>query len=171
MAKSRPNNGPSYYHSGGTRVPLLDAPDLIAANSVALAGDAVGKRALDSPATSLPGGYLLFQVDQLAEGLGKQLEDAGLTQPVFRTAGATLVVLPEIRVESENDALLEEVADSLGDTKGLAISRSPGRLGINLESGDGRDSLALANSLAERHPGLSVTPRFLRIVERPATAG
>lgn len=171
MSQSRPNNGPFHYFAGGTRVPLRDAPDLIAAHRAALAGDSVGKRALDSQATSLPGGYLLFQVDQLPEGIGNQLEQAGLTQPVYRSAGAILVALPEIRVESEDDSLLEEVATSLGDTKGLAISRSPGRLSLTLETGDGSDALVLANSLTERHPGLSVTPRFLRIVERPATAG
>ena len=118
--------------------------------------------------TRLRGGIRLVRRDALEGDTLDRLQSAGVTQPVFRQEGATVVALPEVRVEDDSEAKLAEVRKIVAD-KARPITAGPaGPLTLHVLSDDGRDALALANELVERHKLTSVTPRFLRIVSGPA---
>ena len=59
----------------------------------------------------LRGGIRVVQRDQLDANTLERLQSAGVTQPIFRQGEATLVALPEIRIE---DALHEIMAPVSG---------------------------------------------------------
>jgi hypothetical protein len=93
--------------------------------------------------------------------LGGDVPDA----PVFRAEDGSLVaVLPEVRVESTDPKVLDEVAASVG---AATVERSEERLVIRPDSGRGEDALAIANQVHEAFDVDVAQARFRRVVPRP----
>lgn len=157
----------SYYYAGGKRVPLQQAPDLIAVDEARLAAklpDLASDAAL-SAGRPLRGGIRLVERGALSADTAGRLRDAGVTQPVFRAEGWVLVALPEVRVEDGSRAKLAE-AKAAAEGKAEADA-ADGRLTLRPSSADGADAIALANELVERHAVASASPRFIRVVPGP----
>jgi hypothetical protein len=168
MDKRKPNK--PYYYADGKRVTLEPAADLVAVDDARLAEKFPDLTSLDSAlqsATPLRGGIRVVQRNQLDANTLERLQSAGVTQPVFRQGGATLVALPEIRIEDDCESTLEEVRKFAVDKVRPMTGDDEGRLTLRPLSGDGGDALALANELVERFKPASVSPRFLRIVSGP----
>jgi len=105
---------------------------------------------------------------RVADPGGPLARDAG-EAPVYRAEDGSLVaVLPEVRVESEDPSVLEEVTSSLRDAR--VTLRTEERLVIVPDSGRGEDALALANRLAESFDLAVAQARFRRVVPRPDTS-
>ena len=79
--------------------------------------------------------------------------------------GSLITVLPEVRVECEDPAVLDAVSSSLRDAR--VTQRTDERLVIEPTSGRGEDALALANHLAESFDLEVAQARFRRIIPRP----
>ncbi len=90
-----------------------------------------------------------------------------MTQPVFRQDNATLVALPEIRIEDDRAATLAEVRKFAAGKARPSADDTEGRLTLHPLSDDGSDAVTLANELVERYKPTSVSPRFLRVVSSP----
>jgi hypothetical protein len=168
MATKKPKK--PYYYAGGKRVTLEPAADLVAVDDARLAEklpDLLASDAALRSGTPLRGGIRLVHRDNLEADTLDRLQSAGVTQPVFRQDGATLVALPEIRIEDDCAATLAEVRKfAVGKVKPIT-GDAEGRLTLHPLSDDGRDALTLANELVERYKLTSVSPRFLRIVSGP----
>jgi hypothetical protein len=105
------------------------------------------------------------RLEPVAEAPGPLAEGAP-DAPVFRAEDGSLVaVLPEVRVECADPAVLDAVVASLDDT--LVVDRSEERLVLAPGSGRGEDALALANTLAETFDLDVAQARFRRVVPRP----
>jgi hypothetical protein len=168
MATKKPNK--LYYYAGGKRVTLEPAADLVAVDETRLAEklpDLLASDAALRSATRLPGGIRLVHRDSLGADTLNRLQSAGVTQPVFRQSGATLVALPEIRVEDDRQATLAEVRKFAAGKVRPMPDDAEGRLTLHPLSEDGRDALTLANELVERYQPASVSPRFVRVVSGP----
>jgi hypothetical protein len=168
MATKNPKK--PYYYAGGRRVTLEPTADLIAVDDArfteqlpALQASSAALRA----GTPLRGGIRLIRRDSLGTDTLDRLQSAGVTQPVFRQDGATLVALPEIRIEDAGEATLAAVREFAADKVQPITGDVGGRLTLHPLSDDGRDALTLANELIERYKLTSVSPRFLRIVSVP----
>lgn len=72
-------------------------------------------------------------------------------------------------MEGNSTITLAEVAKFAGESsQPIKEDQSTGRLSIVPLSHDGRDSLNMANEIAEQFESISVSPRFLRITPGPA---
>ena len=67
--------------------------------------------------------------------------------PVYRAEGALVVVLPEVRVEGEDEARLAELVNAVAGAH--VAEHAQGRVVAVPDSGRGEDALAIANELAE----------------------
>ena len=168
MATKKPKK--PYYYAGGKRVVLEPAADLVAVDDARLAEKLPDLLASDAALRSgrpLRGGIRLVQREALGPETLARLQSAGVTQPVFRQAGAIMIALPEIRIEDEIQAKLAEVRRFAASTKQLITNDAEGHLTIQPPSADGGDALSLANVLVEQYKVTSASPRFLRIVPGP----
>ncbi len=176
MAK-KPTPDRRYYYAGGEKVELTPADDLLAVDEQALRNlpQAI-EAAVRKRLRPLSGGVALLHRADLgdqASGIVQALEAAGATHPVFRSRGALVVVLPEVRVEeTRGGAKQERLAHWLASHVEDAVvkSRQEDRLVIEPKSGYGGDALKLANQLAEQVDPEMVQARFLRVIPRPSTA-
>ncbi len=159
-----------YYYASGERVPI-EADEA----RVAIDPDAAGEGEVEallgsgSKAPRLPGGVVVVERAAVGEAGLRRLEKRGALRPVYRRGGATMVPLPEVRVEFDDEAQRRAV---LG-----AVPRSPHpvqiqedrpeRLVLRCTSGSGDDALDVANFLFETaHPAAS-SVRFVQFVPRP----
>jgi hypothetical protein len=87
--------------------------------------------------------------------------------PVFRHGEATIVVLPEVRVEIEPSraAQLARVAAEAGGDVDVE-DRGGGSYVVRPRSGRGTDALAIANAVHERLGATLAQARFRRIVPK-----
>ena len=169
MARKKSNK--PYYYASGKRVTLEPAADLVAVDDARLAAklpDLLASDAALRAGTALRGGIRLIHRDDLGADTLERLHSAGVTQPVFRQDGATLIVLPEIRIEDDCEKTLAEVRKFAAGKVQPITGDTEGRLTLQPLSDDGRDALTLANELVERYPAASVSPRFLRVMPGPA---
>jgi len=175
MAKQPPARG-KYYYAGGEKVELAPADDLLAVDEQALNASAVPKavaaavRMVIHPLADRIG--LVSRADLGPNGpdIVRALESAGATHPVFRSHGAVLVVLPEVRVEESRGAKQKHLADWLASRARDALieSRNEDRMVLRPASGYGGDALTLANQLAEQVGPEMAQARFLRVTQRPS---
>ncbi len=108
------------------------------------------------------------RLDRVAEPPGSLAADAP-GAPVFEAEDGSLVaVLPEVRVESADPKVLDEVASSLDGA--TVTDRTEERLTITPDSGLGDDALTLANHVAETFQVDVAQARFRRVVPRPDTS-
>ena len=157
----------TYYYSSGEKVGLVPDERLVAVGAAAASRlGAAGQKVTDD--------LVLVDASDLPEskaGRLDELRDSGKALDVFDAAGARVVVLPEIRVETDRPADAKRIADWLAaQDPGLDVqSRDEGILVARLKSGGSRAALDLANRVWEKfHPAAS-HPRFVRIVPRPGT--
>lgn len=160
----------SYYYANGHRVPLHRDPTRIAVNtSFKPKADVEEWKAALAHGRMLPGGVCLVNSSELTTALLHNLDLAGAVHPVFADDSATLVVLPEVRVEvspagkKSVQGLLDRSA-----TPGAITEERDEMLVIRPSSGRGEDALRLANELEESSPAPRMAQaRFVRLISRP----
>ena len=142
--------------------------DLGAAESAALPADVLAK--LKDEGTALRGSIVMIDADKLPKDVGEALDAAGALQPVFgsRTTGL-IVVLPEVRIETDTEGEASEVKRVLesSDIDAEVVRDAGDQIVVRPASGRGIDALQLANQIVEAvHPPVAQA-RFLRVVPRP----
>lgn len=155
----------TYYYAGGHRVPLLATDDVAVdlGSRTAMSMDGAARDGLRSLGRTLSSDLVLVTRTQAAEVL--DVADAGV-HPVYRSEdGAKLVVLPEVRVEAADPALLAAISRTV--TGAHVTVQTEDRLTLVPDSGRSEDALALANSLAESGDLDLAQARFVRILTRP----
>jgi hypothetical protein len=163
----------AYYYAAGRQVPLEPDDDRVAVDWPAAerAGlEREVRQAADAPPR--PGaGVVLVPRAALDATTIARLRDAGAMRPVYRHERATMVALPEVRVEFDTPAQRQAVLDMLGraDTLPHAIADSTeDRLVLRPASGTGEDALDLANAIYERARPAASSVRFLQFVPKPS---
>jgi hypothetical protein len=163
---------PGHYFAGGRRIPLEADPDHVGVDlrhPAARALPAGLRSRIEKDGTTLRAGVFLVDAGLLSEAQRESLDDAGALLPAFRSEGATLVVLPEVRVEyadeKQHDLLRRRLAEP--DVDPDSVDDRPGRVSFAPGSGRAADAMRLANQLYEEldRPPASQA-RFLRVVPR-----
>lgn len=160
----------TYYYANGQRVPLRrDRLQLAVNASFEPSTDASTWKQAIAHGRTLPGGVVLVRKSELSGTLLRNLDAAGAAHPVFADKSATLVVLPEVRVEasvSQQRSLKTLVERSR--TPGTITDENEEMLVIRPKSGRGEDALRLANELGEAVPPPRMAQaRFVRVISRP----
>jgi hypothetical protein len=171
----RDRKGPSgyyYYYAAGKPISLTLDEEWMAVDKQRLAeagaGRAVEKAVRDS-SRPLRGDLVLVRCDALTGEQRDALAQRGASHPVFHAEGATLVALPEVRVEDSSPRRQAALHDWLRQHTGEAevVEDRGDRIVLRPTSGRGLDALTLANHLGEQVRPEMAQPRFLRIAERP----
>jgi hypothetical protein len=165
MAKKSAIGG-CYYYAGGEKIELVRADDLLAVEG----NPARPARGAPSPiGRALTDSLRLVHKDEIpsAQKPGKS------KYPVFRSHGAIVVAMPEVRVEesreSERAKLDKWLAEHEHDV--TVVSRDDDRVVLRPVSGSGEDALTIANALAEKIGPEMAQARFIRVTTRPVTGG
>ena len=160
-----------YFYAGGERhaLELADGPMAIDTRAAAAAGlgDAVAVLPVRS---KLPSGVVLVDRVACTDELHARLDRAGVIRTVYRSGGAFVVPMPEVRVEFEGDQRGDAIR-ALGTSPVPAdiTEDTPDRLALRPRSGKGDDALDLANHIYEHaHPAAS-TVRMLQVVPKATT--
>ncbi len=167
-----PEGDAHYYDVDGSRVPLRRAPELAIDLTAARASSAGADRvdALARKGRELRGGIVMLDPEKVPEGLAEELDAAGAVQPVYgNEADGFVVVLPEVRIETESESEADRVRSHLKSRAQDAelVEDAGDRLVVRPKSGRGADALAIANRLTEEARPAMAQPRFLRVVPRP----
>ena len=156
----------SYYWSGGEKVPLEDDPrvaiDVVGAERARLWDGDLADTAAGSGARVTPD-VVLVPGTELSADLRSRLEAAGAVHPVFRTEDQTVVVLPEVRVETSDRTTLEQMRAAVRDWDVAVEAARPGRFVLTPGSHRGAEALSLANHVTETVGPAAAQARFLRI--------
>jgi hypothetical protein len=162
----------SYYFADGKRIALRADPDHVAVDlqrAQAAALPTTRRAALRHAGQELRKGVILLSRDALDDDERDALERAGALLPAYRAEDATIVVLPEVRVELRDAdqvaGLRERLAAAGADPesvteRGHMISFAPA-------SGRAEDALRIANEIYEELSPAASQARFLRVVARP----
>jgi hypothetical protein len=163
MTKS-PVSSDRYYYAGGKRIELSPADDLCAVSDPEKAGfeplaTEIGR--------SLGGGLRLLSKGELA--VQKFTNPSICKYPVFRSHGAILVALPEVRIEESRVSKWEKLNNWLDKHRDdvTILSRDDDRLVLSPVSGSGADALTIANDLTEEIGPEMAQARFIRVTPRP----
>ncbi|HQR12520.1 MAG TPA: hypothetical protein PLW68_14440 [Casimicrobiaceae bacterium] len=163
----------NYYYAGGRKIALDADPDHVAIDHAAAEAAGLGSGVPSGYPPDLRSGIVLSDRSSLGEKALADLRDAGALRPVFRRDQATLVALPEVRVEFDNPAQCSAVKDMVAglNAKGrhdVAIDdETDDHLTLKLASGNALDALNLANTIYEHaHPAAS-SVRFVQFVPKP----
>ena len=158
-----------YFYAAGKRVRLEVESSLWALDTEALSLAAIAetiRARILADARLLRGKYVLARVPA---SLLDALRAAHAVQPVYRSADAVLVALPEVRVEESRPECLRRLHAWL-DARGGTIEVSEpeaGRLTLRPSSGDAEEALAIANALQEEITPELAEARFIRSVASP----
>jgi hypothetical protein len=158
-----------YFYAAGKRVALEVESSLWALDTEALAAAAIAQSMREqilADARVLRGKYVLVH---LSAALLDPLRAAHAVQPVYRSADAMLVALPEVRVEESRPDILQRLREWLRSRRQWIDVSEPaaGRLTLRPASGEAEQALEIANALAEEiGPELAET-RFIRSTGRP----
>lgn len=165
----------SYYYADGRRIALVPSKRLLAIDKNALGSaglDLKVRAAVEKHAKDVTKDLKLVERSALENNgdIEQVLGAAGALQPVFDVAGATLIALPEVRVEGVSSREKQSFDAWLTQHKDQAIvqRQSEGRFTIRPASGYGGDALRIANSLAEQFQPALAQPRFVRITDKPS---
>ena len=165
---------PYRYYASGKRVDVALDDEWIAVSqdrAKQAQVPAAERNRLREAARPLRGDLVLVPTRGLSPASREALESAGAVQKVFKAEGATLVALPEVRVEDSSQARREALRRWLDDHPGVArvLKEQDEMLVLQPVSGDGSDALRLAATLSEEVRVTSAQPRFMRVVRRPST--
>jgi hypothetical protein len=160
-----------YYDLDGSRIPLR-AAGMVAVDLRVAARTDVGENTLGTvrrEGTELRAGIVMVDEHTLDAPTTQALDAAGALHPVYRAGDdALVVVLPEVRIEADDDAqaarvrglvAAEPASEIVGETGHRLIAR-PG-------SGRGLDALRLANRVTETIRPKVAQARLLRVLPRP----
>ena len=92
----------AHYFAGGKRIRLDPDPNHVGVDLRHPAARRLPKplrASIETDGMALRKGIFLVSADVLTDAQRAQLDEAGALLPVFVSEGATLVVLPEVRVE------------------------------------------------------------------------
>jgi hypothetical protein len=160
---------PAYYWAQGKKVSLQQATeiavDVPAAQRAGLWEGELSATA-DRSGARLSADLALLPAAEVPEPLRDRLESAGAVQPVFRHDDALLVVLPEVRVETEDPgtaAALRSAVDTWTSKVDME-QPTPGRYVLRPASHRGEDALDLANFVSETVKPEAAQARFVRVV-------
>jgi len=163
---TKSTRGAAYYYAGGEKIELTPADDLFAVEG----GDARAAAGSHAVGRALTDGLRLVTRDELGDA-AKGLGGSKSKYPVFRSHGAVVVALPEVRVEegrkaqrAKLDKWLKEHGDDV-----TVVSRDGDRVVLRPVSESGADALALANVLTEEVGPEMAQARFIRVTPRPGT--
>jgi len=161
----------TYYYAAGQKVHLdLDeehvAVDQAAANAAGL-GAKVGA---DSTTTVRAGaGVVVAPRSSLSPDTLQQLHEAGALQPVYRRDNASIVAMPEVRVEFDTPDQRRKVMRFLSpNASDVSVTEDTAdRLVLRPISGHGEDALNLANRIQEHAKPAAASVRFVQFVPKP----
>jgi hypothetical protein len=158
-----------YYWAGGRRVVLEDdsriAVDIAGAERARLwNGELATAAASGAPVSS---GVVLVPGGDLSPALREELDSSGAGHPVYRSAGQTVVVLPEVRVETSPDTTVADMRSAVAGWDTAVDQSGSGRFVLTPASHRGADALALANHVTESIGPAAAQARFLRITPDP----
>src|SRR5262245_58952423 len=141
-----------YFYAGGKRQELEAVDDRLAVDTRGAASNGLGDVVSELPVVSkLPAGMVIVDRGSLGKAAYERLNAAGLAQPVYRYGSALVVLMPEVRVELEDD----QHAAALGAVQSSTVPAqitddTPERLSLRPRSGKGEDALDLANFIYEK---------------------
>lgn len=162
----------TYYYSGGRKLLLERDHDHVAVDQRAAERAGLGAMLLDTNGLVQRGvGVLLTPRSALEESTLASLQEAGALQPVYKGDKATIVVLPEVRIEFDDAKQKSSVMAALSDATAPAfeiIDDGEDRLVVRPTSGHGDDALKLANYIHERAHPPSATARFMQFLPKPS---
>jgi hypothetical protein len=164
----------AYYYAAGQKVTLEPDEQHLAVdrNAAKEAGlDARIGATVVAAAVRAGADVLVTPRSSLTADMIKQLQDAGALQPVYKYNQATIVAMPEVRVEFDTPEQRQSVKDLLSSkTSDVEITEdTPDRMVLRPVSGRGEDALSLANRIHENASPAAVSPRFVQFVPRPKT--
>ena len=158
-----------YYYAGGERVRLQ--PDSRVAVDLARAGPPASParswaRAYEGEAP-LRGEIRLVDRGEIPDDVFAELDAQSAIHPVYTHGDATIVILPEVRVELDDGKLrLSDLVDKYADAARITEGKY-GQVTLLPMSGKGEDAMRLANEIYEKMQPKSAQARFLRVTARP----
>jgi hypothetical protein len=155
----------TYYWAGGERVVLEDdsriAVDIAGAEQAELWHGELAAAAATGDAVTP--GVVLVPAEDLSPALRARLDSSGAGLPVYRAADQTVVVLPEVRVETSPDTTVDDMRSAGAEWDAAVDQSASGRFVLTPASHRGADALALANHVTESIGPAAAQARFLRI--------
>ena len=136
-----------YYYAGKEKIELTPADDLFAVESKDVRSVVEASQSFGSALTD---GLRLVTKDELGDAV-KELSSTRPKYPVYRSNGAIVVALPEVRVEESRKAhraKLDKWLAQHGDEVTM-VSRDDDRMVLKPVSGLGVDALRIANELTK----------------------
>jgi hypothetical protein len=155
-----------YYYAGGNKIELTLADDLAVLDTTE---DPKGRPSSPQIGRALTGGLRLISAKEYLKLHPSRAEKA--KYPVYRSHGAIVIAMPEVRVEDSRKEIWTEFRRWLAKHKEsvTVVSRDDDGLILKPASGSGADALDLANDLAEVVRPEMAQARFLRVTPRPGT--
>jgi ferric-dicitrate binding protein FerR (iron transport regulator) len=155
----------SYYWAGGRRIALEDdsriAVDIAGAERAELwDGELAAAAAAGAPVSS---GVVLVPGAELSPVLRAELDSSGAAHPVYRSDDQTVIVLPEVRVETSPNTTVADMRSAVAGWDVVVDQPASGRFVLTPASHRGADALALANHVTESVGPAAAQARFLRI--------
>jgi hypothetical protein len=170
MPPSRKPTG-FYYYASGQPVDLTLDETWLAIDTQQFKAAGTSPRlqaALLKNAHALRGDLILVKRQTLTTKQLDVLTRQGVAHPVFRSKGALLIALPEVRVEESSSqrrrALLRWIREHRELTE--IVEDYGERIVLRPTSGHGTDAIHLANQIIEQIAPELAQPRFVRVVER-----
>lgn len=162
----------TYYFADGKRVPLEVDREHVAVDlrhAAAQRLSAARRSSLTKGGVTLRRGLVLVDTDDLARSEREILDSAGALLPAFKSSGALVVVLPEVRAEGRDRAQLARIHEFLSchDVDPASVKERGSRVSFAPRSGRALDALQLANQLYDEIAPAASQTRFLRVVRKP----
>jgi len=161
----------AYYYANGTSTKVeLARADAVGVDLEVAAEAGVPKRwlkRLEHDGRSLRGAVVMLPRAGIAAETEVELEVAGALRPVYRAEGADIIVLPEVRVETDTAKQAREVQEWMSREGAEIVDVSETRVTFRPASGRGEDALELANRCNEQVKPALAQAHFLRVVPRP----
>jgi hypothetical protein len=159
-----------YYYSSGHIVDLILDEEWLAIDQRQLKA-ALSPRlraAMLKDSRPLRGDLILARRQAVPPKQLDALTRTGAAHPVFKAEGATLIALPEVRVEESSSQRQRALHRWLREHSDLAQVVEDGgeRMILRPTSGRGLDAITLANHLTEQIGPELAQPRFVRVVDR-----
>ena len=157
-----------YFYADGKRHDLDAVGDRVAIDARGAASTELRDVVRALPvASTLPSGMVIVERSAIAKGDYDRLSSAGLVQSVYRYGESLVVLMPEVRVELDQDqhgAALDAVKASR--VRAQITDDTPERLSLRPESGKAEDALDLANFIYETARPAASSVRMIQVVPK-----